>query len=90
MTYFVDTGSGFFEVFDESEKDLALECAERALQSARDFHQKMGFVPFWGKCVEIRRGKSVHGLNRAFGEDRNQAIVQASKVYRVLSVEVAA
>lgn len=88
MTYYVDTGSGFFEVFDETERDLALECAERALESAREFHKRMGFVPFWGKRVEIRRGKSIQGLTRTFGEARNQAIIAGTKVYRVLSVEV--
>ena len=86
MFYAVDDGSGRFVIFDTAAE--ALECAENALQSARDFRQRMGFTPFWGKAVEIRKGRGgyppyVHGGNEAY----NQEVVRRTLQFRTLSVE---
>ena len=83
MAYYVDTCAGFIEEFPSGELQEAKERCEKAIQDAKDFQAKMGFVPFWGRgAVEIRQGKS--GLNRHIqGQDTMARVVANTKIYKV-------
>lgn len=84
MAYYVDTGDGYFtECATIAE---AREVAQGALQSAQDFRDRMGWTPYWGRCVEIRKGKPGLVAPRwvGTGEMLNQAIVAATKTHNIL------
>lgn len=84
MAYYVDIGTEMFIEVDKISE--AREVAEHALEAARDFYRRMGWVPFWGRCLEIRREKANLRVGRHGNttEGLNQIIVQATKTYEIL------
>lgn len=84
MAYYVDTGDGRFTECDNLHH--AREIASHALDAARAFRDRMGWTPFWGRCVEIRRGKGGLLIPHAGkgGETLNQIIVSKTKTHDVL------
>lgn len=84
MAYYIDTGRGAFDERDTITE--AREVSQAALQSARDFRARMGWTPFWGRCVEIRRGPA-RLTSPHPGENVNQRIVSKTKTHEVLYLE---
>lgn len=84
MAYYVDTGDGCFTECDDIKH--AREVAQHALDAAKDFRDRMGWTPFWGRCVEIRKGKSGLGMPRWSGgnERLNQLIVESTKTHDIM------
>lgn len=86
MAYYLDTCDGSLVEYSNDELPYAIEQAERALESARDFQAKTGFRPFWADAVEIRKGPKKLGADwHGYGEARNAAIVEGSKVFKRFS-----
>lgn len=83
MAFYVDTGDGLFREADNIQH--AREIAQHAIEAARDFRDRMGWTPFWGRCVEIRRGPARLGapFGRG-GEAMNQLIVSRTKTHDIL------
>lgn len=83
MAYYVDTGSDLFIECDTLIE--AREVAQTALDAAADFRARMGWTPYWGRALEIRRGKSGLLINTCFsGEERNRYIESKTKTHDVL------
>lgn len=84
MAYYVDTGDGFFTPCHTIAE--AREVAQHALDRARDFRRRMGWTPFWGRCVEIRKGPRglPSGMWRHGCEAKNQRIVAATKTHDIM------
>jgi hypothetical protein len=76
MAYYVDTCDGRLIECDTLAE--ARDHIARAEEAARAFEAKMGFLPFWFKAAEIRKGRRVEG-RYMFGEEWNQAVVAATK-----------
>lgn len=87
MAYYVDTGDGRFTECDTLQH--AREVAQHALQAAQAFKDRMGFVPFWGRCVEIRKGSGGILIPHAGKgvECLNQIIVAATRTHGVLCIK---
>jgi hypothetical protein len=84
MMYYVDSGGPWIEPCDTLQE--AMVQAENALGAAREFAAKMGFVPFWGKSVEIRRGKSGLAMVQHGAAVHNLRIMENTKIFRTLSL----
>lgn len=85
MAYYVDTGEGSFRETDNIQH--AREIAQHAIEQAREFRDRMGWTPFWGRCVEIRKGKA--GLCAVQNwcsrpEERNLRVVSKTKTHDIL------
>lgn len=87
MAFYVDTGRGAFDEFDTLAE--AREAAEHALDSARDFQRRMGWVPFWGRAIEIRRGKSDLMAGSGGGDIANQRVLANTKLHATLCLDSA-
>lgn len=85
MAYYVDAGGPVFEVFDTAAEARAY--AETQLDAARNFACKMGFMPYWGRVLEIRKGpgadKIAAGM-RANTTAYNAAIMAKTKTHTLL------
>lgn len=76
MMYYVDTGAeSLTPCYEYGEaRDVALI----AMQSAREFLARNGWLPFWAHTVEIRRG-NVPYTSYGAGETRNKLVVAKTK-----------
>lgn len=85
MAWYVDNGAGRFTEFDANDLDGAKAMAEESLRSAKEFRAKMGFVPFWGKATELRRGAA--GLYRKYGCTANAEVEANTKLVKRYTLE---
>jgi hypothetical protein len=88
MAYYVDAGGPSLVEFDTIAD--ARRYAEIQLDSAREVALKLGFMPYWGRSLEIRKGPKSDKIGAGWRYDTtdyNNAILAKTKTFVVMQAK---